>query len=313
MPVLRISCPSARTASIVAILRDAAMAADVVVVPRSPDHDGGDLVLAEVERSGVDPFLVVVKELHGTADVRVTMQDAEQLLPAPEIGPLVDDQVVWAKVNQDIRESSRPSIVNLLLISLAAIIAAVGIIEDQLLYIVGAMAISPDYLLISEVNIAIVRRDIGRVRTGLLSVAAAFAMAACGAFLFTAMLRSVDLLAKNSVVERQFTRFITNPDGLTVFVAVAAGIAGALALTLPDARGLVGVFVSITTIPAAANIGVAAEEGNWGDVGSAAIQIGVNILCLIIAGSATLEIRRHVANRFRIRPRVERTYELLDE
>jgi uncharacterized membrane protein len=127
------------------------------------------------------------------------------------------------------------------------------------------------------------------------------------------MLRSVDLLDKNSVVERQFTRFITNPDGLTVFVAVAAGIAGALALTLPDARGLVGVFVSITTIPAAANIGVAAEEGNWGDVGSAAIQLGVNILCLIIAGSATLEIRRHVANRFRIRPRVERTYELLDE
>lgn len=312
MPVLRISCPSGRTASIVAILRDAGMAADVVVVPRSPDHDGGDLVLAELDRSGVDPFLVIVKRLHGTADVRVTMQDAEQLLPAPDIGPLVDDQVVWAKVDQDIRETSRPSGVNLLLITLAAIIAAVGIIEDQLLYIVGAMAISPDYLLISEVNIAMVRRDWRRTRNGVVALVVAFAMAACGAYLLSTLLRALDLVSQDSHAERQLTMFITDPDGLTVFVAIAAGIAGALALTLPDARGLVGVFVSITTIPAAANIGVAIEEQNWSDVGSATIQLVVNIVCLVLAGAATLEIRRHVANRFSIRPRVERTIDRLD-
>lgn len=312
MPVLRISCPSGRTASIVGILRDAGMAVDVVVVPRSPEHDGGDLIMAEIERSGVDPFLVIVQRLHGGADVRVTMQDAEQLLPAPDIGPLVDDQVVWAKVNQDIRETSRPSGVNLLLITLAAIIAAIGIIEDQLLYIVGAMALSPDYLLISEVNIAIVRRNWKRTRDGTIALVVAFAMAACGAYLLSALLRALDLVSQDSLIERQLTMFITNPDGLTVFVAIAAGIAGALALTLPDARGLVGVFVSITTIPAAANIGVALEERDWGDVGSATVQLVVNIGCLILAGAATLEIRRHVANRFRIRPRVERTIDRLD-
>jgi uncharacterized hydrophobic protein (TIGR00271 family) len=312
MPVLRIACPSHHTGSVVTILRDAGQATDVVVVPRSSAHDEGDLILAEVDRSGVDPVLLVLRRFQDGDDIRVSMQEADQLVPPPEIGPLVDDQVIWAKVNQDIRETSRLSIVNLLLITLAGVIAAVGIIQDQLLYIVGAMAISPDYLLISEVNIAIVRRDWRRLRSGVVSLVAAFAMAAAGSYFLTGLLRSMDIVSQDSFTTRQLTSFISDPDRLSVVVAIAAGIAGALAMTLPDARGLVGVFVSITTIPAAANIGVAVEESAWTEVSGAAAQLGVNLLCLVLSGAITLEIRRRVANRVRIRPTVDSTIERLE-
>ena len=62
---------------------------------------------------------------------------------------------------------------------------------------------------------------------------------------------------------RQFTEFITEPDVFSFFVAFLAGIAGVLSLTSAKSGALIGVLISVTTIPAAANIGVAAAYGDW--------------------------------------------------
>lgn len=301
MPILRITCRSEHTSVVVTLLRDVGDAIDVVVVPKSELWSTGDHVLAEVERSGVDPFLAALEERHGLDGIRVSLQPAEQLVPAPEIGPMLDDEVVWSKVTQDIQESSQLSVVNLLLLTMAACIAAIGILQDQLLYIVGAMAISPDYLLVTDVNVAVVQRDRRHLSVSVEALLIGFLAAAGGAFVLTLFLRAADLVPGAPVPNRLLTDFISHPDGLSVVVAIAAGVAGALAVTLPDLRGLVGVFVSITTIPAAANIGVALEDADWGELRGAAVQLLVNVALLVTSGSVVLDVRRRIAVRRRER------------
>ena len=69
-----------------------------------------------------------------------------------------------------------------------------------------------------------------------------------------------------------------------MYVAVLAGVVGMLSLTTPKSSALVGVLISVTTIPAAANIGVAAAYDDWDDVRGAALQLGVNLAGIFIAG-----------------------------
>ena len=66
------------------------------------------------------------------------------------------------------------------------------------------------------------------------------------------------------------TGFISNPDFFSFFVAFVAGVAGILSLTNAKSGALIGVLISVTTIPAASNIGVAAAYGDWHEAGGAA-------------------------------------------
>jgi uncharacterized hydrophobic protein (TIGR00271 family) len=93
------------------------------------------------------------------------------------------------------------------------------------------------------------------------------------------------------LTDRQLTAFISHPDGMAVVVAVLAGIVGMLSLTEGRSGALVGVLVSVTTIPAVANVGVATAYGEWAEVGGAALQLTLNLVGLTVAGVATLAVQ----------------------
>jgi uncharacterized membrane protein len=84
-----------------------------------------------------------------------------------------------------------------------------------------------------------------------------------------------------------------------VIVALLAGVAGMLSLTTTKSSVLVGVLISVTTVPAAANVGVAAAVGRWDECLGAATQLAVNLVSLLLAGVATLTIQRQVWHRWR--------------
>ena len=88
------------------------------------------------------------------------------------------------------------------------------------------------------------------------------------------------------------TRTLLEDAALAAVVAVLAGIVGMLSLTEARSGALIGVLVSVTTIPAAANVGVAAGYGDWGEAGGAAGQLGINLSAIVLAGVVTLFIQR---------------------
>ena len=168
------------------------------------------------------------------------------------------DAVLWENVGAKIADQGFVSWGLVALFALAGVIASVGILIDSAPIVVGAMAVSPDFGPIAAFSVGVVRRrrdyvvrgfgggddrlhrrDPARVRCRPCSCAA------------SASRRTSSAAIGNSMAEA-----IAAPDGFSVVVALCAGAAGMLSVTLGKSAALVGVAISITTIPAAADIGV---------------------------------------------------------
>ena len=148
---------------------------------------------------------------------------------------------------------------------------------------------------------ALVQKRPMLARRSLRALAVGFPVGTLLAFATTAVLRAieVDAFVDYEKTTHPFTDFISNPDALSLFVAMVAGGAGVLSLTSAKSGALVGVLVSVTTIPAASNIGLAAAYGDWDGAGGAAAQLGINLSGIVAAGVVTLFVQRryYVARR----------------
>jgi uncharacterized hydrophobic protein (TIGR00271 family) len=96
------------------------------------------------------------------------------------------------------------------------------------------------------------------------------------------------------VTDRPLTDFISHPDEFSAIVALLAGTAGVLSLTSAKSGALIGVLISVATIPAAGNIGVAAAYGDGDEWVGAVAQLSVNLTAILLAGIATLYVQRRL-------------------
>ena len=80
-------------------------------------------------------------------------------------------------------------------------------------------------------------------------------------------------------------------------VAVLAGIVGVVSLVEARTGALIGVFISVTTIPAAADIGVSIAFENWSEARGSLVQLLLNVVILIAVGAIGLVVQRHVWGR----------------
>ena len=91
---------------------------------------------------------------------------------------------------------------------------------------------------------------------------------------------------------RPNTGFIWHPDAWSFIVALLAGAAGALALAIERSSVMVGVFISVTTVPAAGNLALGLALWQRGEIFGSLEQLGLNIVGMIVAGTLTLLVMR---------------------
>lgn len=120
-----------------------------------------------------------------TSRVHVTVQPSESLLPASSPSP-DDETMVWADVVHELHAAGRLSWISVLLVVIASAIAAVGIIEGQLLLIVGAMALSPGLPPIANTYLDLARRAWRAVGGGTATLLITFAAAVAAAWALSA-------------------------------------------------------------------------------------------------------------------------------
>jgi uncharacterized hydrophobic protein (TIGR00271 family) len=183
-----------------------------------------------------------------------------------------------------------------LLMMMAALIATVGLIGDLPIAIVGAMAFSPDLGRLNAMGFAILIRDSRLLLRGSRSLAVgmviAIFLAAVGTLLLKAANATDDPLGE---IPERLRDFVSVLDGFTITVAIAAGIAAMVVFIAERGNAAVGVGVSITTIPAAAYIGIAIAEGAWSEAGNAGVVLIVNIACVVAAEVLTgIALRRYL-------------------
>jgi uncharacterized hydrophobic protein (TIGR00271 family) len=199
------------------------------------------------------------------------------------------DAVVWEEVEGRVSESATLSISFLILITVATMIAAIGVITDSIVLVIGAMVVGPEYGPLAGICVAVVEGRLSLAARSLKAIIVGFPLGIVSSALMTWLLLVAGIAPEALVPEEhELTLFIADPNWYTVIVSVLAGIVGMLALVGAKSGVLTGVLISVTTIPAAANVGVAAVYGDWNAVAGAAAQLVINLLAIIISGIAVL-------------------------
>ena len=238
--------------------------AHVVHLPAVSASPPGQVVLCDVVReaaNGVIEWLqdqgvhrtgaIVVEALEAVVSDAAAAAERE----APGHGA---DALVWEELDARARDDSSVTASFLVFIGVAAVIAGVGILLDAPILIVGAMVVGPEYGPLSALCIGLVRRRAETVDDAVRTLAAGLAAASAASLVATVVFRATGLAPdRYDLSDRQLTAFISHPDGMAAVVAVLAGVVGMLSVTQARAGALIGVLVSVTTIPAVSNIGVA--------------------------------------------------------
>jgi uncharacterized hydrophobic protein (TIGR00271 family) len=144
--------------------------------------------------------------------------------------------------------------------AVAGVIACYGVVDVNPILIVGAMAVSPDLLPITATAVGLVGRSLRLAGKALLALTVGMAVASAFAALFAYAQNQLSLLPSGFNINETVLRSLATVNDETIAVALAAGVAGMLAFETRASSG-VGVAISVTTIPAAAYLGVAAGLG----------------------------------------------------
>jgi uncharacterized hydrophobic protein (TIGR00271 family) len=303
---LRIVAPEEAAHKAIDLLCASSAVINVVHLHAASKKPKGDVILCDVAREDASVIISDLKELDIPALGSIAIEHidtaiSDAAVAAEKAAPgLPSDAVVWEEVESRTSENTELSFSFVLFMVAAMQIAAVGIVLDQPILIVGAMVVGPEFGPLAAVSVALVNKQGILARRSLLALAVGFPLGMVGTLVTTLVFIGIDVFPSDFVeVDHDFTRFISEPDELSFFVAFVAGSAGVLSLTAAKSGALVGVLISVTTIPAAANVGVAAAYGEWGDAMGAAQQLGINLSGIVASGVLTLFVQRryYVARR----------------
>jgi uncharacterized hydrophobic protein (TIGR00271 family) len=163
------------------------------------------------------------------------------------------------------------------MLTLAAVIAAGGVLTDSTATVIGAMIIAP----LSTPIMGIALGSVQRRRTGsaLVVLLACLWVIAIGMVMSVALPAHYDLLSNSQISSR------TSPGLMDLIAALATGLAGAVALARRDvAAVLPGVAIAISLVPPLVVTGVCLGKlSGWLALGSLALFVS-NLFALVFAG-----------------------------
>ncbi|MCZ1009301.1 DUF389 domain-containing protein [Streptomyces lydicus] len=292
---LRLIVPGSRTDDVLRLLETTVGVTHLVVLNGAARDPRGDVVMCDVAREAGDGLLAQLREMdldeHGSIaveniDLSLSHRADRAEDQAPGEGA---DAVLWESLTDATHEESTLSVTYLAFLTLATMIAACGVVLDNAILIVGAMAVGPEFGPLAGICTALVRRAPRLAWRSTLALVVGFAVAMALTVGFSLFMDAVGLFhAEDLDAARPNTNFIYRPDWFSFVVAVLAGIAGVLSLTSAKSGALVGVAISVTTVPAAANAAVALSYGQYGQARGSSEQLLLNLAGIVLAGVATL-------------------------
>jgi uncharacterized hydrophobic protein (TIGR00271 family) len=280
-----------------------------LLVMRGVALSGGDAVQFDLQDGSANSVLQQLQRfgLHRDGSISIAAVDASIVDAAQHPGRRRtyhgERAPVWALVESRIADdaSYAPSFFALLVF--AGLIGACGILTNSQILIVGAMVVGPEYSAIISVALGIERRNWHAVRKGLLALLAGFLLAIAVTLLFALCIRELGKAPELYLHGiRPVSDLINSPNLFSVVVALVAGLVGVVSLTLARAGALIGVFISVTTIPAAADIAVSIAFASWKEARGSTVQLLLNVGLLIAVGALALRAQRLIWQRWARQP-----------
>ena len=274
---------------------------NLVVVPAAATRPEGDAVQFDLERASANSVLRQLRDLGLDRRSPVIIENVDAALTDPakreRRGPshYGERAPVWELVEAGIHADAAYPPSFFLLLVFAGLIGASGILTNSQILVVGAMVVGPEYSAIIAVALGIDRRDGRAIGVGLLALVAGFALAIGVTYLFAVCIRASGDTPKAYLEGlRPVSSLINSPNLFSVVVAVIAALTGVVSLTLARASALTGVFISITTIPAAADVGVSLAYHSWKEARGSLVQLLLNVGLLIVVGALAFSAQRAI-------------------
>ncbi|MED5525143.1 MAG: TIGR00341 family protein [Pseudomonadota bacterium] len=167
----------------------------------------------------------------------------------------------------------------LLMVVLSAIVAAVGLLRDDIAIIIGAMVIAPLLMPNIALSLATTLGDLDLGKKALLCNGAGLALGlvvAAAIGLVIAVDPSINAIHSRTEVSLS-----------DLVLALCAGAAGTLAFTAGQAGAVIGVMVAVALMPPLVACGLLAGGGHWALAGKAALLVASNLVCINLAGVGT--------------------------
>lgn len=303
---VRVVSPAELTGLLLTTLAGHSGVRNLVLLPGTAQVPDGDAIQFDLLNASANPVLHDLRSLGLDQRGSVTVGEVNVALagppsPAAERRYARREQVpVWDMVESTIRANATYPPSFYLLLIIAGLIAAVGILTNSQILIVGAMVVGPEYFAIIAAALGLTTMDGGRrdwtaVRVSLAALGYGFLAAIAVTFLFGLAVRGAGQVpATYQHGVRPVAELINSPNIYSVIVAVLAGLVGVVSLTESRANALIGVFISVTTIPAAASIGLSLSFANWHDARGSVAQLLLNVILLIVVGAAGLSSQRFI-------------------
>jgi uncharacterized hydrophobic protein (TIGR00271 family) len=154
------------------------------------------------------------------------------------------------------------------------------------------MVLGPEFGPLAAVAVGAVLRRGDRVRRGGFALVAGFLLAMIVTAVAAIGFDATGWLSTAHLDDLDQVDFIYEVGPFSFIVALLAGAAGLLALTSAKSASLVGVFISVTTVPAAAFASVALVEGRYAQAAQSALQLAINLAGIVLAAAVLLLSRR---------------------
>ncbi len=261
----------------------------------------GDVVLADVAREAANDVVERLQTLgvhrEGSLDIDQVRAwasqrgfDAERQAPGSSA-----DSVVWVDVTHQAYADSEFNWTYVSFMTMATLIAGIAIVLDSQILVIGAMVLGPEFGAVAALGVALVRRRGSLLARAARTLVMGFVVAILVTMLAALVGRTLGWVTVEDVTgPRPGTAFIYTPDKWSFIVAVIAGAAGVLSLTSARVGGLSGVFISVTTVPAAGNVALGIAFGLGEEIWSSSLQLVLNLSGMALAGWAALAVQQAV-------------------
>ncbi|HEY9327705.1 MAG TPA: DUF389 domain-containing protein [Streptomyces sp.] len=292
---LRLIVPADRTGEVTDLLERTTGTAHLAVLSGVARDPVGDVVLCDVAREAGDELIGALRELGVAEYGAITVEKMDLTLSASadraeeEAPGEGADAVLWEELTDVTHEESTFSITYVAFLSVATMLAACGVMLDNAILIVGAMAVGPEFGPLAGISTALVQRAPRLVWRSLWALVGGFAAAMVLTAGFAWLMDAFGLFNEAMIeAPRPNTAFVWQPDWMSFVVALLAGIAGTLSLTSAKSGALIGVAISVTTVPAAANAAVAFSYNDFNQMTGSIQQLLANLGGIVLAGTLTL-------------------------
>jgi len=278
---------------------------DIVDLWRTPVRDDRCQIKLMVEPENTEAVLDKLEQrFQHIEDFRVMVFTADVALPRPK--KVIDETKDSADTRRGSREVSRHELLGkmqratrvtstyITMVVLSVVVAAIGLIYDNIAVLIAAMIIAP--LLGANMALALATTTgdgaLARnaVKVNLTGVSIALTLAIALGWILArfdsqsgadadGLLYSKEILARTRVHVADFA------------LALASGAAGTMAFTSGVSGTLIGVMVAVALMPPLLVVGMMFGAGEIGLAFGAALLLLVNLICLNLAAVATFLIQ----------------------